>query len=416
LGNDTGLAAEIEKLRQGLAERDALIESLRALNASLEGKNAALESSLVGHANEIELMRRKLFGPRSERGGTSELQLALGPLLADQSALQAQLNALVRKAEAAAQAPAAPADKPPRKPPTGRRDLSLSALPQVVVDIADPDLAARGKLIDWEISRQLMHQNACWKVLVRRLAKYELPATPAVDEAPASTTVLGVLAPQTLFPKSLLHTSAIAWIAVEKFGLGVPHYRLEQHLESCGVPLDRGTMGRYMEELGSVLGATVVKAMLDDARTCSVLSTDATGAAIQPAARAGPTRRACDKGHFFALIPDRDHVIFEYTEEHSSAVVARLFAGFKGFLQTDASSVYDVLERPPPSADAPIVLVGCWAHYLERRVIRSELRFERSEPSRAHSRLRITTGPTRRRGSSRGWASVASACSPPCSA
>lgn len=356
----TQLAAEIEKLRRTVTEQAALIESLRALNASLEGKNSALESSLIGHANELELMKRKLFGPRSERGGTSELQLALGNLLADQAALQQQLDALVKKAESGA---AAPPEKRKRQPPTGRRDLSASTLPQVVVEIADPELAARGKLIGYDESRQLMHQNASWKVLVRRMAKYEVPAAATADGT-VGTTVLGVLAPKTLFPKCLLHTSAIAWLAVEKFALGVPHYRLEQHLVDVGVPLDRGTMSRYMEELGSVLGATVVRAMLDDARTtCQVLSTDATGAAIQPAAHPGQSRRSCDKGHFFAIIADRDHVLFEYTAEHSSAVVARLFAGFKGFLQTDASSVYDILEHPPPTeTDATVVLVGCFAH------------------------------------------------------
>jgi len=357
------LIAENDALRRAFSEQSALVDAMRAVNVSLEGRNAALESALVGHANEIELLRRKLFGPRSERGGTSELQLALGNLLAGEAALKQQLDALVRQAETdrAAAAPAAPSDKPARKPSTGRRNLSTSTLPKVVVEITDPQLAARGELAGFDDSYQLIHDNAAWKVLVRRTAKYKLPVA---GGAPGATTVLGVLAPKSLFPKSLLHTSAIAWLAVEKFALGVPHYRLEQHLADVGVPLDRGTMGRYMEDLGSTLGATVVRAMLDDARaTCQVLATDATGAAIQPVARDGSPRRSCDKGHFFAIVADRDHILFEYTKEHSSAVVARLFAGFTGFLQTDASSVYDILEHPPPSADeAPVVLVGCWAH------------------------------------------------------
>jgi hypothetical protein len=41
----------------------------------------------------------------------------------------------------------------------------------------------------------------------------------------------------------------------------VPHYRLERDLADQGVPLDRGTMGRYMEQAGNTLGATVVHAM-----------------------------------------------------------------------------------------------------------------------------------------------------------
>jgi len=97
---------------------------------------------------------------------------------------------------------------------------------------------------------------------------------------------------------------------------------------------------------------------------CGVLSTDATGAAIQPGPRDGGPRRACDKGHFFTIVADRDHVLFEFTSEHTSVVVAKLFHGFKGYLQTDASSVYDVLDHGPlPLDDDPgVTLVGCWAH------------------------------------------------------
>jgi hypothetical protein len=45
----------------------------------------------------------------------------------------------------------------------------------------------------------------------------------------------------------------MAWLAVEKFALGVPHHRLEQHLASEGERLDRGTMCRSMEDLGGTL-------------------------------------------------------------------------------------------------------------------------------------------------------------------
>lgn len=161
-----------------------------------------------------------------------------------------------------------------------------------------------------------------------------------------------------------MHTSAIAWLAVEKFGLGVPHHRLEQHLASEGERLDRGTMCRAMEELGGTLGATVVHAMVEDTRAhCGVLSTDATGAAIQPGPREGGPKRPCKKGHFFTIVADADHVLFRYVERHTSDAVAELFKGFSGYLQSDASSVYDILERGPPDAnDATITLVGCWAH------------------------------------------------------
>jgi hypothetical protein len=162
----------------------------------------------------------------------------------------------------------------------------------------------------------------------------------------------------------MLHSSVVAHIVVQKFSLGVPHYRLEQHLEDQGVDLGRGTMCRYVEEAGNALGATVVHAMWQDAlANGSVISTDATSAMIQPVKSQDSKHQSCKKGHFFTAVVDADHVLFAYAEKHNQEFVKKLFHGFNGFLQCDAHNVYDVLERgPPKDGDEGITLVGCWAH------------------------------------------------------
>jgi len=188
----------------------------------------------------------------------------------------------------------------------------------------------------------------------------------------------------------------VAWLAVEKFALGVPHYRLEQHLACEAEPLDRSTMCRAMEELGNTVGATVVHAMLVDAREHGqVLSTDATGAAIQPGARNGGPKQACKKGHFFTIVVDADHVLFHYVEKHTSDAVAELFKDFKGLLQSDASSVYDILEQGPPGPDGTkLELVGCWAHgrryFFEAAVCRYPIGLEGLRRIREMYRLDAT--------------------------
>jgi hypothetical protein len=67
-------------------------------------------------------------------------------------------------------------------------------------------------------------------------------------------------------------------------------------------------------------------------------------------------------------IADADHVFFEYTPIETSAVVSQLFAGYAGFVQADAKSVFDILYRPPKERDyvdddrAACVEVACWSH------------------------------------------------------
>lgn len=103
-----------------------------------------------------------------------------------------------------------------------------------------------------------MYRRGGFLVPVKRTAKYEVPG----KDGP---TVLGVDLPETLFSRGLLHSSVVAYILVQKFGLGVPHYRLEQHVLDQGVELDRGMMSRYVDEAGGSLGASVVHAMWQDA-------------------------------------------------------------------------------------------------------------------------------------------------------
>jgi hypothetical protein len=123
-------------------------------------------------------------------------------------------------------------------------------------------------------------------------------------------------------------------------------------------------MCRYVEEAGGTLGATIVHAMWSDAlENGGVISTDATSALVQPEKGKDGQRQACKKGHFFTAVVDCDHVLFAYAERHTQEFVKKLFGNFAGFLQCDASSVYDILERGPPNdQEESLTLVGCWAH------------------------------------------------------
>ena len=173
--------------------------------------------------------------------------------------------------------------------------------------------------------------------------------------------------PAELLPRALAAPSMLAHIVHEKFGRGLPQYRIETGFRRDGVPIDRGTMSRWLEELGGAVGATIVEAARREAMaTAFCISTDATGVAIQPERTSEKKRQACRRGHFFVQIADRDHVFFEYTPKETSAAVAEMFAGFKGYVQADAKSVFDILFRPAPAdVEDPgggATEVGCLAH------------------------------------------------------
>lgn len=334
----------------------ALKTQLRTQAVESETRDASLRETIVNLTHENELLKRRLFGTKSERSQTSELQLTLGNLLDAEKQLERELNAAVQSVEDAdGDGPSSPAPSANKKKPKGRRDLSASSL--FLLEVLDEQLEATAKRIGWEESLQLMFRRGGYMVLVKRTAKYEVPGK-------NGPTVVGVESPKTLFRRGLLHSSVIAHIIAQKFALGVPHYRLEQSLQEQDAKIDRGTMCRYVDEAGGTLGSTVVHAMWQDAlHNACMISTDATSAMIQPGKSNDGRHQACKKGHFFTAVADCDHVLFAYSEKHNQDSVKRLFGNYKGFLQADASNVYDILDRGPPkdTGDA-VVLVGCFAH------------------------------------------------------
>lgn len=215
----------------------ALQAELVALKAETSAKVATLEDTIANLAHEIALLQRRLYGNKTERSHTAETQLALGELLAGEAELQRELDDAVGKVEDALEPEPKPATgESSGAKPKGRRDLSTSKLPRVLVEILDEEREAGGcRRIGFEDSRQLMFRRGGFAVLVKRVAKYEV-----IENGEA--TVVMVPSPETLFPRALLHTSAIAHVITSKFALGVPHYRLEQDLVHQGAPLDRGTM------------------------------------------------------------------------------------------------------------------------------------------------------------------------------
>jgi hypothetical protein len=184
--------------------------------------------------------------------------------------------------------------------------------------------------------------------------------------------------PPQILPRSIATASLLAHIVSDKFCDGLPLHRQEDRFARLGFRIDRGTMSRWVEDLGMIVGSSVVAAMRDDAmRTAFCISTDATGVLVQPVRgdKGDTKRRACRRGHFFVQIADADHVFFEYTERETSAAVGEMFKGFSGYVQADAKNVYDFLfkppdERPLPDDGEPDLAVrhelGCYSHCRRR--------------------------------------------------
>ena len=86
--------------REDLARLNAALQAeLVVIKAETTAKVASLEDTITNLAHENALLKRRLFGNKTERSNTSEAQLALGDLLAAEAELQKELNAALERAK-----------------------------------------------------------------------------------------------------------------------------------------------------------------------------------------------------------------------------------------------------------------------------------------------------------------------------
>ncbi len=342
------LAAERERVAELTLERDHLRLSHERLRL------------------ELELLKRRIFIAKAERIDTRQLELDFAATLAALDKLAGATPEQAREEGQKRRGEAAPA--PGKKKPTGRRDLSQMPLKEERVELVDEvleKLVAEGKAkrIGWQVSYKLAYQRGGVRRLAIARADYK------VIDKNGESQVATALMPPECFSRSLAAPSMLGHVLSEKFTDGMPLNRLESRIARDGAALDRGTMCRWVEDAGATAGATVIAAMREDAfKTAFCIATDATGIAVQPDRRPDGAHQPCRRGHFFVLIADRDHVLFDYTAKEDSAFVEQMLAGYSGYVQADAKSVYDVLfrdpDKPPDEGKEPEHRseVACWSH------------------------------------------------------
>ena len=364
--------AELAARDAALAAREAKLEAAAAQITKQAAQYEALREAYMQLQLELKLLKRRIFIASAERADTTQLQL--------------EFEELTRKLDALADVMGSPADtsggdgsdggngagdkgEKADKPMTkGRRSVKAMGLRTETVDLKDlvmEELVEAGKarrLPEPEVSYKLGRKPAEYYCLEIRRTTYATR-----PDANGLTEMFTAEMPPELLPRCLAAPSLLAEIITDKFSKGLPLYRQEQELLFEGAPIDRGTMSRWLDQLGSRFNATIVAAMEQDAlANAFCIATDATGFAVQPGKLDDGPRRPCRKGHYFVRIADRDHILFNFTERQRSEDVATLFKGYAGHIQADACSVYNALFRPadpdaPDDEDVPTE-VGCWAH------------------------------------------------------
>jgi hypothetical protein len=371
-----GTTMREEALRARVAELEAMLTTrtseLTARTSELTARTSelarvtkerdALRKAYAMVLEQLELLRHRITVAKAERiGDVAQLELEFAAKKAELDALVKKLDEMVVPAQADESTIASDDAPPPgpRKPGGGRRNLDDVAFTETQrIELTDPLFELTMERIGWEETSQIGYRpGAAVKVVTARAVYKTKTPEPEFATVPV---------PLQLLTRCLMAPSMLAHLVMSKVGYGLTFFRMEQRFLHEGIKLDRGSISRYFEDVGASLGATIVEAMRKDAlANAFCLATDATGVAVQPTRLQDPKeRRPCDKGHFFVVLADRDHVFFDYQAKHTSDAVCAMFRGFGGYLLSDAHVIYDALHRGEavePGKPAPIE-VGCWSH------------------------------------------------------
>ena len=314
------------------------LERARAENQALRDQVAVLQQ-------QLDWLKRQLFGRKSERVPEGQGELGLGLSESEEE----------KKEE---EAPALPPGKtPPPARPGRKRETRAQRLPdhlpvreEKIVPLAVQAEPAAWRQMGEEVSEQLEKEPGY--LYVRRVIRPKFVKIDAPHEPPIVSP-----APAALIPGGFLGPGLLAGITLDKFLDHLPLHRIEQRfLRLHGVRIARQTMSDNLAHLAHS-AALVVAAMERDLWAAGYIQADETPIRCLDRERPGGSFR----GYLWTVTgPPGSDVVFRWAESRGHEVFRDwLPADFRGVVQRDGYSAYAAVAR---QRGADVLWAGCWAH------------------------------------------------------
>lgn len=328
-----------------------LHEQLRELNKLAELQRADLERYKQAIASAE--------GHQPERVPEDQLQLAFERVMESitDKVQKADVLAAVANDEDADPSEKEKTEKKKMRDPHGRRPLEMTNLPVHEIWIDPDEVVATGGVgferIGEEIAERVAFRPGRYERLRFIRGKWMRVLEPS-NEAEKRIRELPVrIAPLPgglMMPRMMADPSAIAHGIIAKYDDSLPLYRQQKISAREGFEVSRSTQCSWFGAAYSVCHG-VVEAMFAEAKSSAFcIATDATGAPVRSTGE-------CVSWHVFVFIADRDHIVFRYAEKHTSDTISDMLQGFRGFVQADAATIFNVLYVEG------MIEVGCWIHF-----------------------------------------------------
>ena len=349
---ETNETSNREMITISRAEYEAMQAQLAEQNQLLDVKSAELAQVLLQNRwlmEQLKLNKRKLFGSSSEQ--------------LDQMVME-QFTHLFNEAEAWDADSVEPAKKAEKKKPRKRRSGSIGdVIPEgTPVEVVEHPLPEHERVcsvcgselveIGVEIHRSLQMKPAEFWVQEDRYPTY---VCKACEKETGEANVVSTPMEPTVIPGSFASPSAIAHLAVQKYVMYSPLYRLEQEFDRQGLKLSRQTMSNWLLTATEDWLQPIYNVLHQQLRKEKVLHGDETTLQVLHEKDKSATSRSYMWLYRTSGDAEQPVVLYDYQPNRKAENAEMFLDGFSGWLHADG---YQGYHRLPEN----IRVVGCWAH------------------------------------------------------
>jgi transposase len=320
-----------------------------AVIAQLCEQNAALTAEVARLKHHLELLRRRVFGRRSEKG--TEVITEQGVLPFEPAA--AGLVTPDATDEALNGAPDAAADPTlRRRGHRGRRPLERE-LPRRRIELLPAEAeqtcaccAIPKERIGTDVTEELDYQPSAF--FITEYARPKL-ACPRCQDGVAQAPL-----PARPIEKGRPGPGLLAQVVTGKYADHLPLYRQEQIFARHEVAITRRTLAEWNGAVADLLAPIVTTIWTAQIVPGAWIQTDDTTLDVQQPGAAAGVRQ----GHLWVYRGELGEVVYDFTWARNRDGPLRRLAAYRGYVQADAAPAYDdVFLRHPE-----LIEVGCWAH------------------------------------------------------
>ena len=331
----------------------------KALYHQKEKQVAALELQLASISHQLQELQRLIFGSRHERfvpenNNPHQLQLDMhADTLVTSSGVETKQITYLRNPAADTQ------------PTSHAVRLKLpDHLPRKEV-VIEPQTDVSGlRRIGEEITEELDYEPG--KLFVRRIVR------PKYVSRDNQKIIIAAMVERPL-PKAIAGAGLLAQVVIDKFIDHLPLNRQQERLKREGISISYATLTDWVSSTAKLI-TPLYEALKTEVVQSDYLHVDETPIKVLDKEKKGTTHR----GYFWVYHNSlKDLVFFDYQMGRGREGPRAMLAGFKGYLQSDGYSAYDMFAHKEG-----ITLLHCMAH-ARRKFFEAQ----KNDPGRAQYAL-----------------------------